>query len=156
MIERNYWQHAATGEIWAVETDAGSPVRCAGPLNANDVHPLLLDHLLYTLGYVPDLRADWQAYAVVRLCSLCNLVLRRGAATVSHNGDAAVHLACAANPRPIGGQSVGAAVFVEALWQASVRLRRQGAALRRHSSGLIRRCHDLRARQAREETALVG
>jgi hypothetical protein len=155
MIERNYWQHAGTGEIWAVETHAGTPVRCAGPLNASDVHPLLLDHLRYTQGYVSDLQVDWPAYAVVRLCSLCNLVLRSGAVTVSHNGDAAVHLSCAGNPRAIGGQSVGAAVFVEALWQASVRLRRQGAALRRRSSGLIRRCDDLRARQAREETALV-
>ena len=154
MIERNYWRHAGTGEIWAVETDAEGPVRCSGPLSARDSHPLLLNHLLYTSAYVSDLRTDWASYSRVRLCPLCDLALLPGAATVSHNGDA-VHLSCSVNPPPIGGQSVGAAVFVEALWQTSARLRREGAALRHHSGRIRLRCRDLRTRYVFGETAVA-
>jgi hypothetical protein len=155
MMERSYWQHAGTGEIWAVETDAESPVRCSGPLAVRDIHALLLDHLLYSSSYVSDLRTDWVSYSRMRLCPLCNRALPPGAAAVSHNGDAAVHLSCSLNPPPIGGQSVGAAVFVEALWQASARLRREGAALRRHSGRILLRCQDLRARHMVEVIAVT-
>jgi hypothetical protein len=155
MIERNYWQHAGTGDIWAVETDAEGPVRCSGPLNSRDIHPLLLRHLLYTAVYVPDLRVDWASYSRVRLCPVCDLALLPGAATASLNGDTAVHLSCSINPPTIDGQSVGAAVFVEALWQTSARLRREGAALRRHSGRVRLRCRDLRTRYALAATAVA-
>jgi hypothetical protein len=155
MIERNYWRHAGTGEIWAVETHAGAPVRCSGPLSPSDVHPLLLDHLLYTYRYIPDLRANWPSCSLVRLCALCSLALLPGAATVSHNGDAAVHMSCSLNPPSVGAQPVGAAVFAEALWQTSARLRREGAALRQHSDGLIRRCAIVRAKHAPGEIAVA-
>lgn len=144
MIERGFWQHLPTGNIWAVETDNHVPVRCAGPLSARDVDHLLLRYLDYTTTYLRLLQAEWSSYAPYELCSVCGTVLRPGAPTTSNVGDGRVHLSCSIKPPPIQGGSVGAAVRVETLWQRSARLACLSAALRRNSERLQERCRSVR------------
>jgi hypothetical protein len=45
MIERGYWRHTETGQIWAVEIEDERPVKCAGPLTDDDLAQELLPHL---------------------------------------------------------------------------------------------------------------
>ena len=46
-MSREFWLHVPTGRLWAVESRDGVVVAAAGPLEAADVHPRLLDHLMF-------------------------------------------------------------------------------------------------------------
>ena len=145
MIERGFWQHLPTGNIWAVETENRTPVRCAGPLNPLDVDPLLLQYLDYSTTYLRLLEVEWSLYLPYHFCSVCGTVLRPGATTASNGADGRVHLACSLKPPAIHGDSVGAAVLVESLWQRSARLEHTSTALRSTSERLQKRCRSARA-----------
>jgi len=148
MIERGFWQHLPTGNIWGVETENRQPVRCAGPLNPSDVEHELLQYLDYSTAYLGLLLVEWSLYAPYPLCSACGTLLRPGATTASNGAAGRVHLSCSLKPPGIPGDSVGAAVLVESLWQRSARLERTSVALRRQSDRLRERCWSARARHA--------
>jgi hypothetical protein len=91
MTERGYWRHSRTGQIWAVEIENKRPVRCAGPLTADDLAQELLPHLDYSTTYVAPLQAEWQSYVPQQLCSVCGTALHHGEAATP---DGRVHLSC--------------------------------------------------------------
>ena len=71
MIERAFWRHTGSGQIWAVETEDKRPVRCAGPLDLRDLARQLLPYLDYSTAYVGPLQAEWQSFVLQQLCSVC-------------------------------------------------------------------------------------
>ena len=44
---REFWKYKPTGRAWAVELRDGVIVGAAGPLDAEDVHPIILGYLEY-------------------------------------------------------------------------------------------------------------
>jgi hypothetical protein len=42
-----FWIYKPTGRAWAVELRDGAIIGAAGPLDAEDVHPIILDYLEY-------------------------------------------------------------------------------------------------------------
>ena len=97
VMERGYWRHGATGQIWAVETEDGQPVKCCGPLEARDLDPMLLPCLDYSTRDVGFLEAEWRSYVPYVLCSACGRVLRPGAATATNGATGCVHLDCSSH-----------------------------------------------------------
>ena len=97
MMPRGYWRHSTNGQIWAVETEGGRPVKCCGPLEARDVDPMLLPYLDYSTRDVGFLRADWRSWVPYVLCSACGRVLRPGAATATNGATGCVHLDCSSH-----------------------------------------------------------
>lgn len=148
MIERGFWQHLPTGNIWAIETEQHVPVRCAGPLDARDVDRRLLQYVDYSTAYLRLVMAEWSLYVPYELCSACGTLLRPGAATASNGAQGRVHLACSLKPPTIQGKSVGAATLVESLWQRHARLERTSGALRCRSEHLRVRSRSARSRHA--------
>ena len=67
MIERGFWQHLPTGNIWAIETERHVPVRCAGPLDARDVDRRLLQYVDYSTAYLRLVMAEWSLYVPYEL-----------------------------------------------------------------------------------------
>jgi hypothetical protein len=94
MVERSFWQHLPTGNVWAVEIDGLRLVGCAGPLDPRDVDQVLLPHLPYTPRDVRHLEGDWASYVPYRLCSARGDVVRPGAATAANGAEGRVHLRC--------------------------------------------------------------
>jgi hypothetical protein len=91
MIERGFWRHTGSGQIWAVETEHDRPVRCAGPLDFLDLAQQLLPYLDYSTAYIGHLRAEWQAFVVQQLCAVCGTAFRAGRAA---SPDGRAHLSC--------------------------------------------------------------
>jgi hypothetical protein len=147
MIERGFWRHLPTGNIWAVETEGQKPVKCAGPLDERDLDLMLLPYLDYSTAYLRLVEAEWDLYVPHELCSACGSVLRPGAAVSTNGGQWHVHLRCSLKP-PEQGQSAGAAVLVESLWQCSARLRHTSRVLRNRSQRLQARCRSARSTYA--------
>jgi hypothetical protein len=148
MIERSFWQHLPTGYVWAVEIENQKPVRCVGPLEARDVDQRLLKILDYSATYLRLLLAEWPLYVPYVVCSVCGDVVRPGAATAANGVEGRVHLRCSLMPPPMHGESVGAAVLVEATWQRHSRLRQTSRVLRRSSDRLQARCRATRSSYA--------
>jgi hypothetical protein len=144
-IERGFWQHLSTGKVWAVETEDEKPIQCVGPLDVRDVDEALLLYLGYSTRYLDVVRAEWNMYVRYVLCSVCGTVLRPGAATAPNGGAGRVHVRCSLTPPPIQGDSVGAALLVESVWQRNGRLRHTSRALRRNSERLQARGKSARA-----------
>ena len=89
--ERAYWQHAKTGEVWAVETEAGRPVRCAGPIEPRYAEAIVLPYLPYSRVDIQVILPQWPLFFRRELCPLCAEVMLPGAsaAAVPRNGRAA-------------------------------------------------------------------
>jgi hypothetical protein len=140
---RAYWQHAKTGEVWAVETEAGRPVRCAGPIEPRYAEAIVLPYLPYSSVDVQVILPQWPLFFRRELCPLCAEVMLPGAsaAAVPRNGRA--HLSCALNPPAPDTHSVGARVRTEPLWQTCGRLRTQSRVLRSASIRLRAHCDAL-------------
>ena len=70
MIERGFWRHTESGQIWAVEIEDERPMRCVGPG---------LDGRRRTLH-------RWQAFVLQQLCRLrnCREVYTRAPAGRAH------------------------------------------------------------------------
>ena len=45
---REFWIHKPTGHAWAVEVRDGVVLAAAGPLDAAEAHPIILDYLDYS------------------------------------------------------------------------------------------------------------
>ena len=148
MIERSFWQHLPTGNVWAVEIENQRLVSCAGPLDPRDVDQSLLPHLPYTYRDVRHLAEDWASYVPYRLCSACGAVVRPGAATAANGAEGRVHLRCSLKPPPIQADSVGAEALMESMWQRSARLHHTSLVLRRGSDRLQARCRSARSTHA--------
>ena len=148
MLERHFWQHLPTQRVWAVETDGQKPVKCVGPLNEQDVDDVLLPYLNFSTRYLDDVKFDWSMYVQYVFCSACGKVMRFGATTAANGPTGRVHLACSLKPPATQGDSVGAALLVESLWQISARLRLTSGVLRRSSDRLQARCRFSRATYA--------
>ena len=147
MIERDFWQNLHSGIVWAVEIENQKLVSCAGPLDPGDVDQILLPHLPFTNRYLRQLRDDWSSYVPYKLCSACGEVMRPGAATAANGAEGRVHLRCSLKP-PMQGESVGAAVLMESMWQRSARLHHTSLVLRRGSDRLQARCKSARSTYA--------
>jgi hypothetical protein len=145
MVERGFWRHLPTGHLWAVEIENQKLLRCAGPLAAHDVTLALLPHVPFSTRYVSLLQVEWSAYVPYLLCSVCGNGFGPGAATATNGADGSVHLDCSLKLQPPNGDSVGAAVLVESLWQTSARLRHLSRAFRRRSRRLQERCRAARS-----------
>jgi hypothetical protein len=91
MTQRGYWRHTESGQIWAVEIENERPVRCAGPLKAEDLARDLLPYLNYSTSYIALLYANWQSYVPQELCSICGAALHPGTAATP---DGLAHLSC--------------------------------------------------------------
>ncbi len=147
MIERGFWQHLVTGDVWAVAVENRKLVSWSGPLDPRDVDQILLPYLPFTNRYVSQLKDDWSSYAPYRFCSACGEVVRPGAATAANGAEGRVHLRCSLKP-PMQGECVGAAVLIESTWQRSARLHHTSLVLRRGSDRLQARCRSARSKHA--------
>ncbi len=78
MMERGFWRHTGSGQIWAVETEHHRPVKCAGPLDLRDLAQQLLPYLDYSTAYIGPLQAEWQSFVLQKLCSICGTALAAG------------------------------------------------------------------------------
>lgn len=98
MAQRGYWQHARTGEVWAVETSGGQPIACVGPLMPGDALPILLPFLQLSAAGLPDLQAEWRFFCRRQECAVCASPILPGATTVDMPRNGQSHLACSLNP----------------------------------------------------------
>lgn len=58
-VIREFWLHAPSGYVWALEIDsAGRVIGAAGPLTKRDADPLILDYFLYKATDVPWIVRD--------------------------------------------------------------------------------------------------
>jgi two-component system sensor histidine kinase UhpB len=142
---RAYWQHTGTGEVWAVETQAGHPVRCAGPITPAAAGAVALSSVTLGADDVRIIRAQWPRFVRRDLCSVCDTVILPGASTVAPPTSGRAHLRCALNPPVVHADSAGARVRREPLWQTSARLATQSQILQAASFALRARCEALRA-----------
>jgi hypothetical protein len=124
--------------------DSPSTALRAGPLDARDVDQILLPHLPYTYRDVRHLAEDWSSYVPYRVCSACGEVVRPGAATAANGAEGRVHLRCSLKP-PMQGESAGAAVLAEEMWQRSARLHHTSLVLRCGCDRLRERCRSARS-----------
>lgn len=143
--DRAYWQHAGTGEVWAVETQAGRPVGCAGPITPAAAGSVGLSSVVLGTDDVRIIRAQWPRFVRRDLCPLCDTVILPGASTVDAPAIGRAHLRCALNPPAVHSESAGARVRAEPLWQGSARLATQSRVLHAASLALHARCEALRA-----------
>jgi hypothetical protein len=92
---RRYWQHAENGEVWAIETTDGQPVRCCGPVCARDAGPILLPHLIFAQRDLDLIRADRHHFQRYEIWAVCHGVPQLDAST-THIGATGklLHLAC--------------------------------------------------------------
>lgn len=141
---RDFWRSLRTGEVWAVETQDGRPLRCFGPFTAADADAILLPHLPLSTLDLEMVRADWAFFVRLVRCPVCAGEVRPGAQTVDMPSNGRAHLGCALNPPSPATDSVGAAVRAEPLWQVSARLGATSHALRRASTRLRHRSAELR------------
>jgi hypothetical protein len=147
--ERGYWRHASNGEVWAIETNDGQPVRCCGPIDARDAEPILLPHLSFARRDLDLIRADWHQFWPLEFCVVCHGVIRHEASTTRIGGARkALHVACALNPPSPGTHAVGAAVRVEDGWQWRENVREHSRALQAHSRRLRERSQKARSAAA--------
>lgn len=100
MTERGYWQHAQTGEVWAVETLDGQPTCGVGPLYGADALRILLPYLAMTRRSILYLLSEWSYFIPYDSCTICGNVIRPGAQTTGPSPTGNVHTACAAAARP--------------------------------------------------------
>ena len=120
MIERGFWQHLHTGNVWAVEIENERLVSCAGPLDpprcGSDPPPAPGLHAGGTCASFAD---DWSSYVPYKLL----LGVRRddasrgGSASAANGPEGRVPLHCSLKPGRMRGEWVGAAVLVEGRWQ---------------------------------------
>ena len=83
---------------------------------------MLLQHLSFSTRYLDDVKAEWSLYVRYVFCP-----------------------ACGKDPPADQGESVGAALLVESLWQTSARLRYTSAVLKRNSTRLQTRSARLKS-----------
>lgn len=141
--ERAYWQHFRTGEVWAVEVEAGRPVRCAGPITPDDADAALLPYLPFSTHDLQVILPEWTLFFRREQCPTCARTILPGASTVDIPMNGRAHLSCALNPPACDTQSVGARRRSESLWQRCGRLRQQSRTLRAASVRVRAHCDAL-------------
>jgi len=66
-MQREFWRDETSGDIWAVELDAGRVKACLGPLDADEITADLLDGYEYSPARAPwlerhrDRFSPWEA-----------------------------------------------------------------------------------------------
>lgn len=110
---RDFWRSSRTGEVWAVETADGRPLRCFGPFTPLDAGPVLLPHLPLSTLDLGVIRADWASFFRFARCPVCAGEIRPGAQTVEMPANGRAHLGCALNPPSPATDSGGATLRVE-------------------------------------------
>ena len=64
-IRHEFWREKATGEVWAVELEDGTVVRCAGPIHWSAISPFYLHSYDYSPAEAARLDKERDAFEPV-------------------------------------------------------------------------------------------